>query len=97
MTSQRTHKNPSQTVPVQWISDLKTTEEKEEFIKLLSYNQIVLRKLKTILEARMEERSKTSLTISDFDNPNWSHKEAFRNGEKTALRDVLNLLNFIKD
>jgi len=37
------------------------------------------------------------MTMKDFDDPNWAFKQAFRNGEKTALKEVLELLSFIED
>jgi hypothetical protein len=36
-----------------------------------------------------------SLTIKDFEDPSWSHKQAFRLGEKARIKKLRDLLDFI--
>jgi len=52
------------------------------------YDEPIFKKLAEILKIRIQEIDKTP----DYDNPNWSHLQAHRNGQRDALREVLALL-----
>lgn len=92
-----TSKERSIQVPLPWLSNLKTEEEKKEFLDLISYNSRVLRRLREILQEKYKALESTETTISDFSDTNWAYKQAYRNGEKTGLKDALALLQFLKD
>ena len=91
-----TSKERSTQLPIQWLSNLKTEEEKKEFLDLVSYNSRVLLRLREILQEKYNSLESTETTLSDFSDPNWAHKQAFRNGEKTGLKEALALLKFLK-
>lgn len=79
-------------IPIVWVSHLKTEKEKEEF-KQSIVSSVALRRMKEILEQRLEviESSET-----DYDCPSWAYKQAHFNGRREELKDLLRLLAFIK-
>ena len=71
-------------------------EKKENLTKLLLNSQIVFRRFLDVLKEEENVIEKQERSISDFKDHNWSHKQAFRNGELTAYRKIRELLNFVK-
>lgn len=72
-------------------------EHKKKFEQALLNDTLVLGRLYEILEDMQNEVERQGYTEKDFDNPNWAHKVAFRNGQTSAITKVLALLSFIKD
>ena len=85
----------SKNLPVVWTKHLKG-DSKDNFEQLLRNSSTVLSRLTEIIEEKEESLYKSSVSISDFDEPNWSHKQAFRNGQMSGLKEVRELLEFIK-
>ena len=75
-----------------WISDLKDTESKEQFTSQVFASKKVLDKLHKIVYNKVLDGERVS--VGDYDNPSWSHKQADRNGYLRGLREVLELLQF---
>ena len=82
-----------------WTSDRKTKEERESFTKtvLNETNNIVLMRLKKIIQQKRKELENSELSLSNYDSPNWDYKQAHTNGLRQGLKNVEELLTFIKD
>lgn len=76
-----------------WTNHLKTDEEKENFANSVKGSQQVLDRLSTILRQEEGEITRTELSAESYDNPNWSHKQAFKNGQRSVYRKLQLLLN----
>jgi hypothetical protein len=76
-----------------WTKNLPSTKKKE-FEATLRNSTFVLSRLRDILDEEMEVLDRQETTISDFDHPNWSHKQAYRNGERARIRKMRDLLSF---
>lgn len=76
-----------------WTSHLKADEEKERFASSVLGSRIVLERLSQILSQEEGEITRTELSVSEYDNPNWSHKQAFRNGQRSVYRKLQSLIN----
>lgn len=72
------------------------SEKQEEFKKLLTNSQTVFTRLLEILEDEERSMLREETTLKDFDNPNWALKQAFRNGDRSRLRRLKDLLNFVR-
>lgn len=72
-------------------------DKKADFQSLVLNSTIVLERMRTILRDQFESTYVSEEAESDFDTPSWSHKQAFRNGERAGLRRALRLLAHIKD
>lgn len=81
---------------VQWIKHLRTQKERDDFNAILANSTTVLNRLKDILMEEIEELDKAESSISDFESPAWTHKQAYRNGDRARLRKVLDLIDIRK-
>lgn len=82
-------------LPMVWIKNCKDEHEKQELVSLLRNSTTVLRNLRRIMEDQYEEYERMESTIKDFEDPNWSEKQAYRNGCKAQIRRIMELTQFI--
>lgn len=83
--------NPS----TKWTSHLDTKpDEKERFLTQLVNSTTVLRRLNDLLNAMEENLLNSELKVEDFDDTAWSHKQAFRNGKRSAYKELKDYLAF---
>lgn len=76
-----------------WTQNLQG-QDKQDFEMIVRNSTRLLTRLKEILELRERELSQTSLTIKDFEDPNWSHKQAYKNGSLAVYNELKNLIPF---
>lgn len=76
-----------------WTQHL-TGQEKEDFEKIVRNSTLLLTRLKAIIEEREKTLLNQSYSTSDFEEPNWSHKQAFRNGLLSELRRFKEFIPF---
>lgn len=79
-----------------WTKHLKG-QDKEQFESVLRNSKQALSRLVNILDEKTEALSNAETRPEDFSDPNWPYKQAFRNGQKAGLREIRELLKFIKD
>ncbi len=70
--------------------------DKTKFEQALRNDTLVLGRLLAILEEEYAIYLKQEELESQFDNPNWQYKIAYRSGLKAYLQRVMTLLNFLK-
>lgn len=75
-----------------WIAGIKDPSERESFSSQVLSSQKVLDKLRQIVYNKVLDGERVS--VGDYDNPSWSHKQADRNGYLRGLREVIELLTF---
>ena len=80
-------------ISLEWVKHL-PEENKEEFIKIIKASTTMKDRLTEIVEERLSSIDTQEMSESDFDAPNWAEKQAFRNGRKSELRKLLQLLKF---
>lgn len=74
-----------------WTQGL-TGEAKSNFESLVRNSTLLLSKLKEIIEDKERSLQALSLSADDFKDPNWSHKQAFRNGELSSLKKMKDII-----
>jgi len=77
-----------------WTKNISSDKEKEELIKTLKASTTMRENLLRILNERETTLIKRNYTEDDFNEPNWSEKQAFRNGQLSMINHIKNLLNF---
>ena len=70
-------------------------KEQESFEETLYNSRFILSRLRDILKEDMQVLNRAEITTTDFDNPNWTYRQAARLGEKARLSKVLQLLEFL--
>jgi hypothetical protein len=76
----------------QWTKHLRSEKEKEDFLAILGNSTTVLYRLRDILVEELTGINNSECSISDFEDASWSHKQAFRNGERARIKKLLDLL-----
>lgn len=84
-------------LPLPWVRHLKDPESKENFERSVRGSTVALARLLSLLEEQEQTIHNQEASASDFEDPNWSHKQAFRNGQKNQLKELKKLLSFLKD
>lgn len=79
-----------------WVKHLTSEAEREQLIKTVLASQTALQRLKELLLEDLQALEAQESSLDDFESAAWSHKQAFRNGSKAALKKALDLLVFSK-
>lgn len=77
-----------------WTQQIKDVEARKDFEVIVRNSTLLLTRLKEILEDRERQLTNSALTLEDFKDPNWSHRQAFRNGCLSELKKLKELIPF---
>lgn len=77
-----------------WTQQIKDAEARKDFEVIVRNSTLLLTRLKEILEDRERQLNNTSFSIKDFEDPNWSHKQAHRLGRLGELKELKELIPF---
>lgn len=69
-------------------------DAKSDFEKIVRNSTLLLTRLQQIIDEKEKALLGTSYSLSDFEDPNWSHKQAFRNGQLADLKFFKTLIPF---
>lgn len=78
---------------VDWTKHLNTIEEKQKFEDRVQAAKPVLDRLKQLIKEKTEALDRAELDEASFDNPNWSHKQAYRTGLRAASAGFAKLID----
>lgn len=80
---------------VEWFRGL-PEEKKEGFELALRNSSLALGRLYDLLDEWERDLDSAEAKLDDYDNPSWSHKQAHRNGDRSRIRKLRDLLGFLK-
>lgn len=80
-------------LPLQWVQHLQDPKERKDFEDLIRSSTRVLGRLSQIADDRASALDRAEMTQTDFDEPNWAYRQAFRNGQRSSLKFIKDLLN----
>ena len=83
------------TIPLVWTKHLKDPKKKEDFELSVRNSGIALSRLIEIVNEKLIGLDNSETSIKDFDDPSWAFKQAFKNGQRTGLKEIRSLLDFI--
>lgn len=81
-------------VSTKWTKHIADPEKRDSFVKALGASSLGFGRLSDLIRERQNEIDSTEFRVSDFEDPSWSHKQAFRNGQKAMMKEILDLINF---
>lgn len=83
-------------LPLPWIKHLSNqdSERRDNFEAAVRNSTIALGRLRELLQESLEGLNNKEFTDKQFEDPNWSHKQAYWNGQRSAFKQILNLLTF---
>lgn len=79
-----------------WTKNLEDTNEKLQFESSYHGSEVVLKRLIELLDEMSDKIDRSSLTLTQYQNPNWAFETAHKNGMEAAYQAVKNLVT-IKD
>jgi len=84
-------------LPAPWIRHLppQDTEHIKRFEAGIRNSTLALGRLREILEEELEQIDRSESSESQFEIPNWDYLQAYRNGDRSRIRKLLNLLSFM--
>lgn len=77
---------------IDWIKNLKTQEERDDFSRLLT-SSTIMERLRELLTEYEKSLDRSELTEQVFDKPNWAERQAFKNGYRSCLSKMKQLVN----
>lgn len=80
-----------------WTKHLKDEAEKVKFEKYVRGSRLLLDRLKDIIQEDVDKLDTQEGSFKDFDIPNWEFKQAFRNGQRSTLKNIQRLLTIGED
>lgn len=84
-------------LPLPWVKNLKTQEEKDKFEQIVRSSVTALSRLYDLLEEQERDLYNQEATLDDFTSVDWAYKQAFRNGLKANIKNLKQLLQFTKE
>lgn len=81
---------------LEWTKHLSNEKDKKDFEENLKRNTLIVGRLREILHNRLGQLDRADFSESDFEQPNWSEKQAKRIGKRAAYHEILELLDFSK-
>lgn len=76
-----------------WTQHLEDPEEKERFQRIVLAAKPVLDHIKKLISAQDQSLDTREFSEKDFEKPNWPEKHAFRNGQRSVLKSLYNLID----
>jgi hypothetical protein len=78
---------------VDWTKHLKTPEEKSRFENQVQSAKPVLDRLIQLIKEKTDSLDLSETREEQFDNPNWAHKQAYKNGLRSATQGFTKLID----
>lgn len=79
---------------IEWTKNITDAKKKADFELTVRNSTIALGRLYEILEDKLRKLQVPSIT--DYDTPNWSHRQADTNGRIHTIQELMTLLSFMK-
>lgn len=81
------------------ISSLLTYGEDVEFKATIlnHWQDPVLMKIKKVLKSQLEQKEASRERFADYQHPTWFAEQADHNGSIRTLKQILDILDFVKD
>lgn len=80
-----------------WVRHLKDPESRLKFEQTVRASFTALSRLYDLLEEEEKAILSQETSIDDFANADWAFKQAYRNGRKAQIKELKQLLGFVKD
>lgn len=77
---------------IAWTKHLKDPAAAKQFADYVKGSRQILERLKDIIQEDINNLDTNESSYKDFDTPNWQYKQAFRNGQRSTLKNIQRLL-----
>ena len=76
-----------------WTKGMSTAQEKEDIRGAFKQSLYFRKRMLELLQDKIEERERASMSDEGYDCPNWAYKQAANQGYKKALLEVISLIS----
>lgn len=76
-----------------WFRHVKP-EDQENFKATIRNSRTALDRLKEIITDELRSLDNSEMSEDQFEDPNWPFKQSYRNGQRSKIKSLLNLLDF---
>lgn len=80
---------------IDWTKHVSDPEKKSDLEKTIRHSTVALSRLREILSERLKMIASMETRLDEYNSASWSHKQAHRNGQCSALKDIHQLLSFL--
>lgn len=80
---------------LEWTKGI-SSEKRFSFEEVIRNSTLALGRLYDLCDEWERELDKAETSLSDFDTPNWALRQAYRNGDRSRIRKLRDLLSFLK-
>lgn len=77
----------------EWTKHVSDPDEKAKFEQSILSAKEVLDRVKTILNEKLNTLDRSETDIGIYDTPNWAERQAHKNGQRSSLMFLLQLVN----
>jgi hypothetical protein len=81
-------------ISVEWFIDV-PTDRKDQIEAALRSSPVIVRQLNKLLDRWENDLNAAESRISDYETPSWGEKQAHRNGDRSRIRKLRDLLSFL--
>lgn len=78
---------------LEWTQHLTDEKDKEKFRNSVLSAKHILDRLKTIIEKKEKALDRSEMSIEAYSAPNWSERQAHKNGNRQALAEIKTLVD----
>jgi len=82
-------------LPMVWTKHLQDSEQQQQLEATLRSSKTAITRLREIIDEKERDLLASETSIKDFEDPNWSYKQAYKNGQRAGYRELRQLLDFI--
>lgn len=72
-------------------------DRKESYEQTIRNSGIALRQILVLCDKWEEDLNSAESKLSDYDTPSWEAKQAHRNGDRSRIRKLRDLLSFLQE
>lgn len=78
---------------IKWTEHIQDPDEKLKFERFIKSSKPILEHLILLLKNKKDSLERQELDAKMFDNPNWDYKQAFLNGKKAEISELIKLID----
>ena len=83
-------------LPVAWLKNTPDEKQRQTLEASIRNSRTALSRLYDLIEEKVEVINNQEISIADFKDASWTYKAAFRQGQKSSLKEIKDLLEFLK-
>ena len=81
-------------ISLEWLKGI-PSDKKDDFEQIIRHSTIMATRLLELCDEWEADLDRAEAKVSDYDSPSWGYKQAHRNGDRSRIRKLRDLLSFL--